>query len=118
MEASDASNIPMAYTQVPAVGWEGDSTSGKSCAPAPMNIKRQGRTMINIKGSRKPSHQLLDVKCCAFTRRGIGGLRWCDSQAQQCSRHAFSPYLIGRRQRNKECPDPQAIDSNCKPMEG
>ncbi|BCX53819.1 MULTISPECIES: hypothetical protein [Comamonas] len=68
MEARDASNIPMAYTQVPAAGWEGDSTSGKSCAPAPMNIKRQGRTMINIKGSRKPSHQLLDVKCCAFTR--------------------------------------------------
>ncbi|KGH10309.1 hypothetical protein P608_15425 [Comamonas thiooxydans] len=65
---SDTSNIPMTYTQVPARGWEGDSTSGKSCAPAPMNIKRQGRTMINIKGSRKPSHQLIDVKCCAFTR--------------------------------------------------
>ncbi|BDB69182.1 hypothetical protein Cthiooxydans_15940 [Comamonas thiooxydans] len=65
---SDTCNIPMTSTQVPARGWEGDSTSGKNCAPAPMSIKRQGRTMINIKGSRKPSHQLIDVKCCAFTR--------------------------------------------------
>jgi hypothetical protein len=68
MEASDASNIPMAYTQVSAGAGKVTAHPGKCCAPAPMNIKRQGRTMINIKGSRKPSHQLIDVKCCAFTR--------------------------------------------------